>query len=450
METDQRRMAHAQSREERKGVTAVEGNFTFEIVKGEKIIVSDSQESPVKNQIEIKVTYDLDEEPDIMEIDYVFSVGTGALNFAEYQNLKQIEFKVDGWTVPELSMEKFRNLKKGIKEKDIGNAAWYACRYEKDGEFIYALIPGTEWSMKDHLIMELCMENVVTTAVEGTSVIGCSVEDNMASSRDYKVEIIKEQDHSVKILDFYPESGSAVPGEKIQLKWAAENAQKLFLYSGEQKQELAAGQESILVTVQDTTEFRLEAVNQEKKDSRNTTVQILPLFIKEFSVDYEEKKVKWDVCCGKNIKINQKSTQFASSSWDLSDFNAGSPIILTAEGKNTTAESAVYYGTEDESTDVKHFQKTITFYKGFQILDVSWELFQVTRVNVPKSIRIVYQDRERNQLYDIRGGGTLGIKGNWQQILTGTEPSRAGENILMTMYVEGYGDHASRKYEITI
>ena len=110
----------------------------------------------------------------------------------------------------------------------------------------------------------------------------------------------------------------------------------------------------------------------------------------------------------------------------------------------------MYYGTEDERIDIVHFQKTITFYKGFQILDVLWKLYELKSKNTAKSIRIVYQDRERNELYDIKGGENLGTEGSWQQILTGTEATRAGENILVTMYVERYDDGAHKGYQITI
>ena len=152
----------------------------------------------------------------------------------------------------------------------------------------------------------------------------------------------------------------------------------------------------------------------------------------------------------KHIKINDISTSFSSGSANLSDYTPGLPVVLTAEGKNTSVESAVYYGTEDERIDIVHFQKTITFYKGFQILDVLWKLYELKSKNTAKSIRIVYQDRERNELYDIKGGENLGTEGSWQQILTGTEATRAGENILVTMYVERYADGAHKGYQITI
>lgn len=254
----------------------------------------------------------------------------------------------------------------------------------------------------------------------------------------------------MKVQDFYPESGCALSGEQVRLSWFVQNAQKLFLYTGASKKEIDPAKSSELVTVSDTTEYTLEAVNGEKKDTRKISIQVLPLCLRQFWADYEEEKIKWDVCCGDRIKINGISTSFASGSANLSEYTPGRPVVLTAEGKNTSVESAVYYGTEDERMDVVHFQKTITFYKGFQILDVLWKLYELRSNNTAKSIRIVFQDRERNELYDIKGGEDLGTEGSWQQILTGTDPARAGENILVTMYVEGYDEGTGKEYQITI
>lgn len=448
MEADQGRLALVKSQSRRKGVKVMEGTFTFKTEGENKLIISDSQASPVKNQLKIKVIYDLDEEPEISRIKFSFPAGKKRTDFAEYGNLKQIEFKVDGWSVKELSKEEFRNLR--YQKKENPNIGWYVCRYKEGEALVYALAPGVAWKMKDHLIMNLSMENVVTTAAEGTCTISCSVEDIEEESQEYGLEIIKEQSHSVRILDFYPESGSAWEGEEVSLKWRAENAEKILLCYEGQEQELEPSRSDIEVTVSRSTEYILKAINGDKEDSRETMIQVVPLFLKQFTVDYKEEKLIWDVCCGKNIKINGVLTQFSSGEKDLFEYSKGEPIVLNAEGKNTSVESYVYYGTEEECTDVVHFQKTITFYKGFQLLDVSWQLFELEREDVAKSIRIVYQDRERNELYDIKGGESLGTKGCWQQILTGTEPSGAGENILMTMYVELFGDGASQDYEITI
>lgn len=449
METDQRRLAVAESRCERKGVTVMEGTFTFETVGGNKLIVSDSQASPVKNKLEIKVRYDQDEEPLISQIEYAFPAGAKSTDFAEMKNLRQIEFKIDDWTVVDVSKKEFIDLK-NQKKKRSGNVGWYACRFEEEETFTYALTPGEAWQMKDHQIMDLIMGNVVTTASEGTAVVRCTVGIFAEDPQEYSLEIKKEQDHTVKVQDFYPESGCALSGEQVRLNWFVQNAQKLFLYTGASKKEIDPAKSSELVTVSHTTEYTLEAVNGEKKDTRKTSIQVLPLCLRQFWADYLEGKLKWDVCCGKHMKINGISTSFASGSANLSDYTQGRSIILTAEGKDTSVESAVYYGTKDERNDVVHFQKTITFYKGFQVLDVLWKLFELKSENTAKSIRIVYQDRERNELYDIKAGENLGTEGSWQQILTGTEPARAGENILVTMYVEGYDEGAGKEYQITI
>lgn len=61
----------------------MEGTFTFETVGGNKLIVSDSQASPAKNKLEIKVTYNQDEEPLISQIEYAFPVGTKSKDFAD-------------------------------------------------------------------------------------------------------------------------------------------------------------------------------------------------------------------------------------------------------------------------------------------------------------------------------------------------------------------------------
>lgn len=137
----------------------------------------------------------------------------------------------------------------------------------------------------------------------------------------------------MKVQDFYPESGCALSGEQVRLSWFVQNAQKLFLYTGASKKEIDPAKSSELVTVSDTTEYTLEAVNGEKKDTRKISIQVLPLCLRQFWADYEEEKIKWDVCCGDHIKINGISTSFASGSANLSEYTPGRPVVLTAEGK---------------------------------------------------------------------------------------------------------------------
>ena len=153
METDQRRLAAAEGRCARKGVTVVEGKFTFETVGENKLIVSDSHISPVKNKLEIRVKFDQDEEPLISQIEYAFPAGAKSTDFAEMKNLRQIEFKIDDWTVVDVSKEEFIELKKQ-KKKRSGNVGWYACRFEEEETFTYALTPGEAWTMKDQQIMD--------------------------------------------------------------------------------------------------------------------------------------------------------------------------------------------------------------------------------------------------------------------------------------------------------
>lgn len=53
----------------------MEGNYTFETVGENKLIISDNPDSPVKNQLNIKVTYDGDEAPEITTIIFSFPQG---------------------------------------------------------------------------------------------------------------------------------------------------------------------------------------------------------------------------------------------------------------------------------------------------------------------------------------------------------------------------------------
>ena len=95
----------------------MEGKFTFETVGENKLIVSDSHISPVKNKLEIRVKFDQDEEPLISQIEYAFPAGAKSTDFAEMKNLRQIEFKIDDWTVVDVSKEEFIELKKQKKSE---------------------------------------------------------------------------------------------------------------------------------------------------------------------------------------------------------------------------------------------------------------------------------------------------------------------------------------------
>ena len=89
------------------------------------MIVSDSHISPVKNKLEIRVKFDQDEEPLISQIEYAFPAGAKSTDFAEMKNLRQIEFKIDDWTVVDVSKEEFIELKKQ-KKKRSGNVGMHA------------------------------------------------------------------------------------------------------------------------------------------------------------------------------------------------------------------------------------------------------------------------------------------------------------------------------------
>ncbi|MCQ4987396.1 hypothetical protein NE611_18070, partial [Anaerostipes caccae] len=67
--------------------------------------------------------------------------------------------------------------------------------------------------------------------------------------QEYGLEIKKEQDHTVKVQDFYPETGCALSGEQVRLSWFVQNAQKLFLYTGASKKEIDPAKSSELVII---------------------------------------------------------------------------------------------------------------------------------------------------------------------------------------------------------
>ena len=94
----------------------MEGKFTFETVGENKLIVSDSHISPVKNKLEIRVKFDQDEEPLISQIEYAFPAGAKSTDFAEMKNLRQIEFKIDDWTVVDCFKRRIYRVEKTEKK----------------------------------------------------------------------------------------------------------------------------------------------------------------------------------------------------------------------------------------------------------------------------------------------------------------------------------------------
>jgi hypothetical protein len=170
------------------------------------------------------------------------------------------------------------------------------------------------------------------------------------------------------------------------------------------------------VSSEETTEYMLKAVSEEKQEQAITKVQILSVALKEFCIN-EEGDLVWDVLCSNNVKINGKSVT-AAGKMPMEGIQEDR-MILTAEGKDLKIISVLYNSLKNKN-NVTHFQKTFTCYQEFQILDVSWKTKDLN------NLQIIFQDLERGNLYKIRPWEKTPSQGTWQDMLTGTDPKRKG------------------------
>lgn len=427
-----------------------------------EIIISVDHESSYKNKLKMWIDFEGKSECELDEIRYKFPAGLGADDFAQKSDIKKISCSItEGWTLETVSLQELELLREGKAKKQPYDHICYLYISQDEDNYIYTFFAPAGWGFEENPIFTLNLSNVVTTAQKGQTQVSCELYYDGEFLDSYIYEILKKQEETVKIRDFYPDKGAASDGETIQLNWKVENAEELILeVDGEEiTQDRASSGCSVKPT--NSTRYRLKAKNGEASDERETMIQVLPVFLQKFQINEEDQTVEWNVPCAAEVTVTASDALPAEMSGEkvssensrsLKDFPCPGKIILTAKGVDTDIESVLYYGTPDERTDIAHFRKTITYYKheGFQILNVEWKRYQLAFKNTAKSIRIVYQDRERNELYVIKGKDALEEEGSWEQILTGTDPDRAGQNILVTMNVHVYQGAGSQDYDITI
>lgn len=439
--------------------------FKYSIDPNE-IIISVGHESGYKNKLKMQIDFEGKSKCELDEISYKFPAGLGAGDFAQKSDIEKISCSItEGWTLVSVSSQELEQLRKGRAKKQQYDHVCYLYISRKGDDYIYTFFAPAGWSFEENPLFTLNLSNVVTTAKKGRTQVSCELYFEGGLLDSYIYEILKKQEETVRIYDFYPDKGAAADGETIRLNWKVENAEELILeVDGEEiTQDRASSGCSVKPTK--STRYRLKAKNGEASDERETMIQVLPLFLQKFQINEEDQTVEWNVQCAVDdtvtvtaaasdvLPVKMRGEKVSSeSSRELKDFPCPGKIILTAKGVDTDIESILYYGTPDERRDIVHFRKTITYYKneGFQILNVEWKRYQLALKNTAKSIRIVYQDRERNELYVIKGKDELEEEGSWEQILTGTDPERAGQNILVTMNVHVYQGAGSQDYDITI
>ncbi len=436
-------------------------DFQYCIDKNEIIISHGHEQGEIySNTLKMWINFEGGTKCELTEITYKFPMGIEKDDFAQESDIQGISYRISAdWTLKAIflqELEQLRQFRKERKERNVksleNDHLWFLCINKEEDNYIYTFFAPAGWTFEKNPVFEVEFSGVITTAAEGETQVECEIYYDETCLSSGKYTIRKKKKEAVRIRDFYPERGAALIGEEIRLNWKVENAQALTLYADNTSYPLSTALSSFSVFPTKSTRYCLKAVNGEASDQRETMIQILPLYLKKFQFNEDMTEVEWDVLCAANVKINGKNVS-AANARSLKNFDCPGKIILTAEGTDTDIESVLYYGTEEERKDIVHFRKTITYYKksGFQILNVEWKRYQVDmRRNVAKSIRIVYQDRERNELYAIKGKDELETEGSWEQILTGTDPERVCENILMTMNVSVYKGTGGQDYDITI
>lgn len=433
------------------------GKQIFEyLIENGQLLISKTPESPFRNTFKMWIEAAEDRGWELDEIVYQFPKGSGPEDFAKESEIRGMKCRVsEGWTLNLVSLQQLEELKKEKKRgRECARKYDRACFLyisQEERYYTYTFFAPAGWYFEKNPVFELELSDVMTTAEEGCARVSCELfcDGDLCGSHTY--DILKKWERKVVINDFYPDTGAAAAGERVFLNWKVENAEKLTLYEDEKAVQQDAASHGCFVNPQKSTRYRLKAENGEESSQRETLIQVLPVFLKTFRINEEDETVEWEVLCAKSVKVNGEKVS-PKNSRSLKAFSCPGKITLTADGMDTDIESVLYYGTQEERTDIMHFRKTITYYRdaGFQLLHVEWKKYQVTRENGVKTFRIVYQDRERNELFVIGGKDSLPDEGSWDQLLTGVSYERAGENILMTMQICVYQGTGDQDYDITI
>lgn len=230
-----------------------------------------------------------------------------------------------------------------------------------------------------------------------------------------------QKEKKVKILNFFPNVGAVFPGGTENIQWNITGAEKGFLRNertGETKELEGIGKRVVQEKITETTEFTLEAEDENgNKDSRKILIRTSPPLLEKWRLNRQEETVEWDVQCietlywkGEVKKDVDKENRLGRNrgSRSLADIGKTDRLTIYSQDTKRDFESTLWIPNQYEQTEILQFRKTVTYFYGYQLLEVLWELKEET------AMTLICHDLERNQFFTVAVNQS---NGRWEQVV---------------------------------
>lgn len=351
-------------------------------------------------------------------------------DFAAAAECEKFKFRLDGWTVSGEYMEEDQRYE------------WLLLPEEtfilEPGEQLMFKIYGAEIYVDENFTgeEETCLE-VVAQSEE------VWLGKELPKTPDFQKITWRfpfQKEKKARILDFYPDVGAVFPGGTELLQWNITGAEKGFLRNertGETKDLEGRKERVVKEEISETTEFTLEVEDEKgNKDSRKIWVRTSPPFLEKWRLDRQEQIVEWDVQCidrlyweGELKKTGERGAFFGRNRGILSLADIGKTDRLKIFCRDTERdfESTLWIPNQYEQPQIRQFRKTVTYFQGYQVLEVLWELGEGT------TMTLLCRDLQRNQFFTVAKNQP---RGRWEQV----EPRIQGEKkvcLEMRLGIEG-------------
>lgn len=313
----------------------------------------------------------------------------------------------------------------------------------KDGEFISAKsisIKGVTVPCRFGVLLKKAVSHFFE---EGQAHIQVQVNLSDGTQLKQKLAFKRVTEQEPKILDFYPEHGSLLPGSQARLKWKIQGgiAKKgeAYIEGGGKTYPIAPKTESMLVPISKTAKFTLHLLKDEvHTDERELWVQVLPVYLKTFYVEESRKNAVWEICCAKTLKAGGES--YSPEEIEYKKSIRDKTLLLEAsDGKNRIL-STLYCGREpgQEENDIRHFRKTLTFRSGIWFLNVQWQKLSLTspQLKAARKLVLTFKDKKAGleEVFYQAEGSDIHFH-EWEMILENCSAETINQDVQIIMDV---------------
>lgn len=228
-----------------------------------------------------------------------------------------------------------------------------------------------------------------------------------------------QKEKKARILNFFPNVGAVFPGGTESIQWNITGAEKGFLRNertGEIKELKGRKERVVQEEIADTTEFTLEVVDENgNKDSRKIQVRTSPPLLEKWRLDRQEQIVEWDVQCidklyweeevkraGDRESLHGRNRGIRS----LADIGKTDRLTIFSQDTRRDFKSTLWIPNQYEQPEILQFRKTVTYFYGYQLVEVLWEL------KAEAAMTLICHDLERNQFWTAAVDQS---NGRWEQ-----------------------------------